>query len=89
MKPRGPRGLRDYGYGEKPKVIGSPEIVDTIETACPHCGCKKTFAIKVELASAPPQLNRPSVPHKIVGIYAGCAACAWASPMITRAEPTT
>lgn len=84
MKPRSPR---DHGYGNKPEVVGVPEVGESLDAPCPHCGCKKTFMIKVEIKNAPPQLSRPSIPHRIVGRYVGCAACAWASPMLTTTEP--
>jgi hypothetical protein len=81
-------GLRDYGYGDKPEVKGAPKVKAQIEEACPNCGCSPVFSIEVEVANPPTQINRPAYAHRVVGMYIGCAACPWASPMLTTTVPT-
>jgi hypothetical protein len=74
---------RDYGFGDAPKVVGVPVIGEKLSAKCPHCGCVGLFAVEVEVANPSPLLKRPEWPHKVVGRYMGCAACPWASPMMT------
>lgn len=78
-----PATLRDYGRDDPSmNVVGSPVILNEHENdACPHCGCKRTFLIKVQVTSD--LLGGPGV-----GVYVGCAACPWASPMISRRKLT-
>jgi hypothetical protein len=76
---------RDHGYGDSPKVIGYPTVGEKLPQKCPGCGCLGLFPIKVELAEAPAALRRPTEPHQIIGNYFGCAACPWASAMMTSA----
>lgn len=80
------RGLRDHGFGDAPKVVGVPVVGEKLAHKCPYCGCIGLFAIEVEVANPSPLLKRPERPHKVVGRYMGCAACPWASPMMTSIE---
>jgi hypothetical protein len=80
------KNLRDHGYGDSPKVIGSPTVGEKLLQKCPGCGCVGLFPIEVEVAGPVPLLRRPAEPHKIVGRYFGCAACPWASAMMTSVE---
>ena len=78
---------RDHGFGDAPKIVGAPVIGEKLAHKCPNCGCVGLFAVEVEVANPSPLLKRPERPHKIVGRYMGCAACPWASPMMTAVEP--
>ena len=78
---------RDYGFGDSPKVVGVPIVGDKVSWRCPHCGCVGVFSVEDEIANPTPLLRRPDVPHKVVGRYTGCAACPWASPMMTIVVP--
>jgi len=78
--------LRDYGFGDSPKVDGPPRLMGYAPEPCPHCSCTPVFKIEAILEEAPPNLKVPPG-HQVVGMYVGCAACPWASPMITRAQP--
>jgi hypothetical protein len=80
-----PSPLRDHGYGDSPEVAGAPKITAEVAQMCPNCECGKLFAIEVRV-KAPPMLRVPEG-HVAVGKYAGCAACPWASPMVTSARP--
>ncbi len=44
--------------------------------ACPNCGCKTTYEVKVEMTEV-----ACLVGGKGLGAYLGCPACPWASPM--------
>lgn len=79
-----PRNLRDYGLGDEPKVEGSPKVGERLEEECPHCGAHGIFQITVIIKNPPSYLKvlKGKVP---VGRYMGCAACPWASPMMTTA----
>jgi hypothetical protein len=83
-----PTNPRNHGYGDSPKVKGPPSVTSQLPGPCPHCGCGQVFDIKVEVdeTSVHPMLRRPDEPHRVVGRYIGCAACPWASPMITSCE---
>lgn len=78
--------MRDYGFGDKPEVVGAPTVSAAPAGSCPYCACATVFNVTVEVANPSPLLRRPSVPHRVVGRYIGCAACPWASPMATSAE---
>ncbi len=81
------KNLRDYGYGDAPKVKGVPIVGDKMGHWCPNCRCDTVFAIEVEVENPPPQLRRPDTLHKVIGRYIGCPACPWASPMVTMVVP--
>jgi hypothetical protein len=81
------RNLRDYGFGDAPKVTGAPVVVEKLEDKCPNCGCKTLFGIEVEVENPSTLLRRPTTPHKVIGAYVGCPACPWASPMMTMTRP--
>ena len=81
-----PTNLRDYGYGDSPEVAGQPKVLGFISEPCPNCACIPTFQIEVVMAEPPSQLRVPPGSHA-VGTYVGCAACPWASPMMTTARP--
>ena len=72
--------LRDHGYpdmGEKP--IGIPKATATdSDMPCPNCKCQ---LMQIEVAMKNPMLKG----GKGIGIYLGCPACTFASPMMTRA----
>jgi hypothetical protein len=78
---------RDHGLGASPKVLGAPTVVESIHgEKCPNCGCQSLFGVEVEV-EPPSMLRRPETPHKVVGVYVGCPACPWASPMMTTTRP--
>lgn len=74
---------RNHGYGDSPKVDGQPVILSDIKEPCPNCGGKTMFMIEVDLEEDPrfKILGGDGTP---IGVYAGCAACPYASPMMTR-----
>lgn len=80
------RNPRDHGYGDAPKVVGIPTVVDKLDEKCPHCGCQTLFGIEVKVENPSSLLRRPKEPHEVVGRYVGCPACPWASPMMTVAR---
>lgn len=82
---------RDHGYGDAPIPKGPPRIIGKLPSteACPNCGCSPVFGIEVTLRDAPPQLRRSDKPHEIIGTYVGCAACPWASAMVSTIRETT
>ena len=80
------KNLRDYGFGDSPKVVGAPRLMGYAPEPCPHCGCDPVFKVEAMLEEAPPHLKVPPG-HEVVGVYVGCAACPWASPMMTSARP--
>ena len=76
---------RDHGYGDSPEVDGSPSVIKEIDDECPNCGCGTTFMIEVNLVDDKDNqrlslLKGDGVP---VGMYIGCPACPFASPMMT------
>lgn len=77
---------RDYGYGESPDPVKPPEIkAGPLDEPCPNCEGKALFHIEVEV------LNNLMMEGMLdskegVGVYMGCAACPYASPMMTRAK---
>ena len=71
---------RSYGLGES-TVIGAPVIGESVDIECPYCHAPKTFEIRVKV-NAPPLL-RISKGGEAIGRYIGCAACPFASPMVT------
>lgn len=77
---------RDHGFGDSPKINGVPVVGEKVLHQCPNCGCVGLFPIEVEIANPSPLLRLPDEPHKVVGRYQGCAACPWASPMMTMVE---
>lgn len=83
------RNPRDHSYGDAPKVVGVPAVVERVDEKCPNCGCRHTFGIEVEVENPSPLIRRPSTPHKVIGVYIGCPACPWASPMMTTTRHVT
>jgi hypothetical protein len=72
--------LRDYGLGDSTKFVTSiPTVTGIVQEPCPNCGCQSVY--KIEVPVNHPML-RGNVGH---GIYLGCAACPWASPMMMTA----
>ncbi len=79
-------GIRDYGYGDStpyldgaPRVKGVAKPIEGVSPVCPNCGCEILYEIEVDLKGYP-LLKR----GKQVGLYLGCPACPWASPMLAR-----
>ena len=70
---------REYGYGDSPEVEGSPKIIDKMKEPCPHCGGLTLFGIQVEVKGVALLGGGNGI-----GTYIGCAACQFASPMMTR-----
>lgn len=69
--------IREYGLGPSDGCTRSaPRILGPVVTECPNCYCSHTFSIEVDVEH--PLL----VGQKGLGIYVGCAACPWASPMV-------
>ncbi len=72
--------LRDHGYpdmGDEP--IGKPKAEPTgTDLECPNCGCQM-MKITVEMK------NKLLKGGKGKGVYMGCPACPFASPMVTGA----
>ena len=83
---------RNYGLGYSGEVIGKP-IAEPIDDAafqqsvkdsdgCPSCHCETIMQITVTLKS-------PVSPTGYArGIYLGCPACVWASPMVQMPIPS-
>lgn len=76
---------RDHGYGDSPEVEGSPRVLNKIEDDCPNCGCKEVYMIEVDLVDNPEhsRLILLRGTGKPIGVYVGCPACPFASPMMT------
>jgi len=77
------KNVRDHGYGDNPKVVGFPTVGEKIPQRCPNCECLGIFPVEIEVANPSPLLRRPAEAHKVIGRYFGCAACPWASAMMT------
>lgn len=71
---------RDYGLGDI-TVTGPPSIKGKLEESCPRCKGVTLFQIEVPVKDA--RLKG----GKGIGLYVGCAACGYASPLIARATP--
>ena len=76
---------RNHGFGDSPEVEGSPKVLNKVKQDCPECGCKELYMIEVELKDDPNHhrlilLKGTGTP---MGIYVGCPACPYASPMMT------
>jgi hypothetical protein len=80
-----PESIRDHGFGDSPEVRKPPRLGDHLEESCPHCGCSPVFMVEVDVVNPPAQLHMPKG-SKAVGQYVGCAACPYASPMVTVAR---
>ena len=81
--------IRDHGYGDSPEVTGVPKASppsDTVtglhdkDEGCPNCGCKELMQVEVDVKS--PILKG----GEGTGVYVGCPACPWASPMMSVAH---
>jgi hypothetical protein len=55
-----------------------PKVVEEAPGPCPNCGCEKLFLIEVAVE------HERLIGGKGTGVYGGCAACPYASPMMTR-----
>ncbi|MAH47629.1 hypothetical protein CMI37_17550 [Candidatus Pacearchaeota archaeon] len=76
---------RTHGKPSSPNVSGVPTVEELREEdkafkhvthtqgGCPVCGTKRVFRVTVDLEE-----NEHGATF---GVYAGCAACPWASPM--------
>jgi len=64
--------VRNHGLGESPNPVSPPKVIDAVPGPCPNCKGKTLYLIRVELEGR----------HNI-GTYAGCAACPYASPMLS------
>lgn len=68
------------GKNDATKYIeGVPQLGPRLaDKKCPNCGCEGLFQITVEVKGLP-GLNS----ERGTGTYVGCAACPFASPMVT------
>ena len=81
------KDLRDYGYGEPGEPLGTPtwkpaEDIGHHKAECPNCGarvCEVTVRMKSPMVRG----------GEGWGVYLGCPACPWASPMVLRADPVS
>lgn len=77
---------RDYGYGESPDPVKPPEIkAGPNDSPCPNCKGNTLFLIEVTVPSNP-RMKGMLDSKEGIGVYMGCAACPYASPMMTRAK---
>ena len=77
---------RDYGYGDSPEPTGPPEIKSgPLDESCPNCEGKTLFMLEVTVPNNPLMAGMLGSKEG-VGVYMGCAACPYASPMMTRAK---
>lgn len=76
---------RKYGYKKSRRVVGAPVAMDMESNdsfghlthsynGCPYCQCKRVFKILVDLKRSGKDTD--------LGVYIGCPACEWASPMV-------
>lgn len=75
---------RDHGMGAAPEPKGHPWVdrqCPDPEAVCPNCGCKQVYEIKVEVVSERLVNGRWGI-----GMYLGCPACPWASPMVVVSQ---
>lgn len=72
---------RDHGYGDSPDVIGPPRVGPEIPAPCPNRGCAHLYLIEVTV--------RLPGGREGMGSYGGCAACPYASPMVTLVPQRT
>ena len=68
---------RNYGLGTPMKVVGKPVAKSLSGMPCPNCGCETLFEVTVDL-------DDPRLGGKGMGVYIGCPACPFASPMVSR-----
>jgi hypothetical protein len=76
--------VRDYGFGSVGEPSSPPQVKRQVrdpQAVCPNCGCKQIYEIKVELEAADILKG-----GKGIGMYLGCPACPWASPMVAVAS---
>lgn len=79
-----PDSRRVYGLGDPQEYVkGVPRVRNKIlgGPPCPCCGCKSLYDIEVDVEC--PMLTT----GKGVGVYVGCPACPFASPMVMVATP--
>ena len=73
---------REYGLGD-PTVVGPPRLgphMEDAEALCPYCKGHTLFGISIDV------IDKRLRGGKGVGKYLGCAACPYASPMVTVAN---
>ncbi len=73
-----PKNIRDYGLPDC-EVIGAPRVLHAVDQRCPYCDCDGIYQIEVDVRQSLLKGGRGVV------TYLGCAACCWASPMLTKA----
>jgi len=81
---------RDHGFGVPPEPTEPPtakacEPIDGIKPVCPACGCESLHEIRQPVEA--PSLLRVPEGSRAVGLYLGCPACPYASPMAVTAVP--
>lgn len=71
--------MRDYGLANL-KTVGPPRLGSSVDMECPACSGKTLFQIEIDVTDK-------LLKHGGIGVgrYIGCAACPWASPMVTEA----
>ena len=75
---------RDHGYGPSPIPKIPPEIKSgPLEHDCPNCDGKTLFQVEV-LVDNNELMAGMLGGSEGIGVYLGCAACPYASPMMTR-----
>lgn len=69
--------MRNYGLPESTPIT-TPKAKPS-DVVCPNCGCKAMeVSLKVE--------QKLLVGGRGEGVYFGCPACPWASPMVVTSE---
>lgn len=71
-----------FGVDTTPLVKGEPRVIGIAAGlgACPHCHCTTLYDVVVDVES--PLLTG----GKSLGMYTGCPACPFASPMLMVAR---
>lgn len=78
------KNLRDYGLGSHGRPDGPPRIKGRLKgRKCPNPICKGETLFEVEVTMVDVKILTGG---KGVGLYIGCAACSWASPMTIKAH---
>lgn len=71
------QGNRTYVDSERPVPIKAPVIKEFTKEQCPHCGCVGVAILQCEMTFQN---------QTVIGHYAGCAACTWASPCVIQSR---
>jgi len=75
---------RDHGYGDSPNPSSPPTILSKADASCPHCGGETLFMLEVLLEDDGGMMSALLAGSgELRGAYLGCAACPYASPMMT------